>query len=174
MKTIRQYNIVIMFALALFSACPVLAQDKSTELIKLTLAPGQQVDLFFPNTFDLLHEKRLTLEGTWVGGVPGAAGSITLAFDYLDLTGAMVLLPLGTFGVLDSPTTITATTLIPFCPPQVSLHLLADIPTRVDFAFTHECFTQHVPDGGTTAAALTMALTGMGWAARRVRRTQSV
>jgi hypothetical protein len=114
----------------------------------LTLVPGQPVNLFFPNEFDLIHQKvfHFTASARIEVGANPIPGLLGVQFDWLipgeDDPGLSPLfqVPL-TPNELNS---IDLTWTIPFCPPEVSLHLVnlgTPIITLVDSVFTHECQT---------------------------------
>lgn len=148
-----------------------------SESINTTLVFGQPFEQYFPNEFDLVHPKLLVFDATatFLGGAPGP---IAVSFDWLDLTGGVVVstpvfLPIDPTG---APFTLHAELLIPFCPPQVSLHLEYLQPSgavEIHGTFTHECLN-HVPDAGSSWSVLAMALGTMAWFGHRRVRNASV
>jgi len=130
------------------------AHDPSSEPIDVTVVFGQPIEMFFPNEFDLIHDKILTFEGS-VQNLDLQAGTLLqLRFDWLDPSDPTgdphkfsppVFIELGPGegrGVFETYT-------IPFCPQQVSLDLslLSDSggPVEVHGIFSHHC----VPEPGT-------------------------
>lgn len=143
----------------------VSAQVLSTETIgPILIVPGQTVDLWFPNVYDPDHPKRLVWEGwTQTTGDP-AAGGVTLKFDWLDpLTGGVVYSPEFALPV-NQGTAVEF--LIPFCPPQVSLHFETGNPTgfQVQGVFIHECI---IPEPHEVGVVMALGLLGFGWLRRR-------
>lgn len=135
--------------------------------IDLVLVGGQPIELYFPNLPDRDHPKKLTWQGT-VDGDP-AAGGVTMWFDWVDDAGVPAVsgnyhLPVGT------PENISL--IIPFCPPQVSIHFETVNPGpppvtfRVVGTFTHECL---IPEPADYAVLAALGMLGFG-IVRRVRR----
>jgi hypothetical protein len=132
----------------------------------ILVVPGQTVDLWFPNVFDPDHPKRLVWEGfTQTTGDP-AAGGVTMKFDWLDpLTGGIVYSP-------DFPLPpnegATVEFVIPFCPPQVSIHFESSNPAGylVEGVFLHECV---IPEPHEVGFVMALGLLSFGWLRRRTQ-----
>lgn len=169
-------------AVCLLLASTSLAQGPmtSTELITALLsgvAPGNVFEQFYPNVFDLDHPKKLTFQG-FIGNQSATQPAfVDLWFDWIDpripgetQTSPVIpidLDPLSTvpFGLPGGPPAIMFT--IPFCPPQVSIHIQNNGPGQlvvVEGQFIHEC----IPEPGTIALA-SFALGAIAFAGRRRR-----
>jgi hypothetical protein len=108
--------------------------------------PTGPLELWFPNVFDPVHPKLLTFEGFAVAlNTSGQALPLHLSFDYLDVTGQQVYIPVGTFpGVPGAQIPITASVLLPFCPERVSIHFSTEdfLGYQIVGSFTHECIPE--------------------------------
>ena len=108
----------------------------------ITVVPGQAINLFFPNEFDLIHTKLVRFEGKADIVDPlGLTSELDIQFDWLDpATGGFVLSPVFPVTVLPGAVKpIDVRFEIPFCPQEVSLHLTSSAPVRVGGVFTHIC-----------------------------------
>lgn len=148
---------------------PTLGGDLVVELIDgVTVVPGQVVDLVFPNEFDLIHQKRVTFDGTIIPlGTSGQPTELSIKFDWfdpLDPTDPIKFSP--EFLVTVSPSSGAAHAsfeyIIPFCPPQVSIDFAinsGEAVTIVDSTFTHQCIPEPA-DFGLVAALGALAFAG--------------
>lgn len=150
------------------------AQEVRVEPINAITTWNMPWEAFFPNDFDLIHEKELHFEGiATMGGDPSIPLPATLwvQFDYLDPALGVIYSPAWGFPVDRTPTLtpIDVSWTIPFCPEQVSLHLATDAPqggiVNIAGEFTHRC----VPEPGTLALVGMSALVGSALRRRRPR-----
>lgn len=146
------------------------AQVAHVEPISMVLVPNQEVTLTFPNEFDLIHSKLLTLDVVVVGP-PGTTTPLQVRFDWLDPSLGPQFSPPTIFNVVGgAPFDVDLTFLIPFCPAEVSVDFLesnlATWPLLVTGTFTHECL---VPETTTLLPAGVGLLATLGWAWRRRR-----
>jgi len=128
--------------------------------------PGNEFEAFFPNEFDTIHNKELKFEGVLQNLGP-AGTRVDLFFDWLNpFTGQVEFGPLahitingGETQTYGGPTAITYT--IPYCPPQVSIHI-ANVstggPVFVQGTFSHECLNETVPEPAMLLIAPALAL----------------
>jgi hypothetical protein len=139
--------------LALFVATPVRADFEAPVLVPIheSVVPGQPINLFFGEVPDPIDHKNLLFEGT-ASTIPGAVGNLEIQFDWFDPnTGGFVFSPAFPLQVIGgTPTTFSIPWEIPFCPPEVSLHLsnvgpVPGVPIQVDGTFTYQC----VPEPST-------------------------
>jgi hypothetical protein len=143
-----------LLAMAMAATLTLRAQPiANTEPINGFAGPNGPLELWFPNVFDPAHPKLLTFQGQawWTGPLTASPESLKLTFDYTDLAGQNVYLPGWDFlpPGPGSPIVIDVSALLPFCPPQVSIHF----ETRDGFGyeisgtFTHECIPEPVHYG---------------------------
>lgn len=148
----------------------VSAQVLSVEPISATIISvsgnDQTWEARFPNVFDPARPKRLLWEGTVEGvGYSTEAGTVvpaglTLQFDWIDpqlgkqysQAFALTVNPTGSA----SPVLDRIEYLVPFCPPEVSIHFRTDANLVgvfiINGAFTHECLIPEPADYGLIAA----------------------
>lgn len=159
---------VATFTIVLLCASTALAQHAGSEPIDLTLVQDQPVTLYFPNDFDLIHEKFVTFTGTFQNLNPtGGPSSVDLFFDWFDprIPGQIQTSPVIPYDLATGETKEVSTTFtIPFCPEQVSLDLrVAGGPVHVVGTFTHIC----VPEPGTWVMLACGLFAALGVAHRR-------
>lgn len=159
---------VFVVAVGLLWMLPAAARAQGpmvgVEPIMELLGQGMAVERTFPNQFDLLHAKSLTFEGTiaFTDPVNLTPVNVQIWFDWIDprLPGQPQTSPPQTYQVGGQIVSVTQSYFIPFCPPQVSLHLQHDGPgqtaIRVQGTFIHECL---VPEPGA-AALLVLSAAG--------------
>jgi hypothetical protein len=151
-------------ALALLGAASLLPAPRAwadLDAIPLTtLAFGQKLDLFFPNQVHPVPSRKV-LQFTGfaeASGPPGIAALLGIHFDYLDSTGATVIVPLPNFyqeaiqpGA--GPVPINAgPVVLPFCPPNVSIHfenLTEGTEISLSGMYDHTCVI--IPEPGSAA-----------------------
>lgn len=142
----------------------------------ITVVPGQQVELVFPNEFDLIHAKRVTFDGTILSiGTSGQLTELSIKFDWFDPSdpadpikfSPAFLLPISATG---GPTHASLEYFIPFCPPQVSIDFAINSgePVIIEGVFTHECVTT-VPELCGTLGLLGLGLTSLVGGRRALR-----
>jgi hypothetical protein len=156
------------------------------EQIVVTLSaqpPGNVFEQFYPNAFDLVHPKKFTFEGVITNGSPQVPAFVDLWFDWIDPRDPIGTPPktspifpidvppggLVSIGLPGGPPAIMYT--IPFCPPQVSIHIQNNGPGQpvvVEGRFIHECL---IPEPAT-GTLLGIGLLGLASSMRR-RRTRS-
>jgi hypothetical protein len=154
----------------LFAATSAVAQDLDdvTVPINVTVVPGQPIDLFFTEPFDVIHHKDLLFKGV-AHGPAGAVGILDVQFDWLATTGLTELSPIFPIDVIgDTPFSIPFT--IPFCPERISFHLTNDgpvpgFPIQVDGTFTYQCVPE--PSSLVLAAFGLIGLAAWGWRKKR-------
>jgi len=149
---------VIVFGLNWILQAAAHAQGPTVgiETIMELLGQGMPVERKFSNEFDLLHAKSLTFEGTiaFTDPVNLTPVNVQIWFDWIDprLPGQPQTSPSQTYQVAGQIVPVTQTYVIPFCPPEVSLHLQHDGPgqtaIRVLGTFTHACL---IPEPGAAA-----------------------
>lgn len=157
------------------TALPTLGGDLIVEPIgPITVVPGQVVDLFFPNEFDLIHQKRVTFEGSVVPLIPtGLPTELSIKFDWFDPadpTDPIKFSPEFLVPVAPAGTPVSIEYIIPFCPPQVSIDftITQGDGAIVQGVFTHQCIPEPSAFGWVAALG---ALTFAGW--RRYQRRRS-
>jgi hypothetical protein len=173
---------IIAIGLFLFLSGAALAQGPMVGIEPITAIlpatpPGNVFERFYPNVFDPVHPKKFTFTGTVANGSATAPAFVDLWFDWIDpamptppKTSPVFpidLPPGGTvpIGLPGGPPPIMFT--IPFCPPQVSIHIQNNGPGEpviVEGTFIHECIPE---PGASTLGAL--ATLGMATVARRRR-----
>ena len=170
--------VVALVSLGATSAYAGIPPMSSTETIVATVVPGQPLELFFPNFFDLDHHKDLTFTGIFQNLDPQQPSFGDFWFDWIDPTGMPATSPIvpidlhpgetltvGLPGAVRPPITFT----IPFCPPQVSIHYQNNGPSTgvlIEGQFTHTC----VPEPSSMLLA-GLSLAGVGLVALRRRRS---
>ena len=155
----------------LFAATPAVAQvlDDVTVPINIVVVPGQPIDLFFTEPLDLDHHKDLLFQGI-AHGPAGAVGILDVQFDWLGLGGGIELSPVFPLDVIgDTPFSFGFQ--IPFCPQEISLHLVNQgpapgFPIEVEGTFSYRCVPE--PSSLVLAAFGLIGLAAWGW--RRTRR----
>ncbi|MBX7165588.1 MAG: PEP-CTERM sorting domain-containing protein [Pirellulales bacterium] len=141
----------------------------ATESIDVTVGPTNPFDAVYPNVFDLKHPKLLHLQGIARVSNPEPGSTLFVQFDWFDEMGGQhfsdVFSP---FIVLNQPQSIDLSWTIPFCPPEVSLHLSTQGPGSITFIgdFTHTCL---VPEPSSLLLAGCGAA-GLGLVVRKRRR----
>lgn len=153
----------------LFAATPAVAQNLDNVTVPITgpLDPGQSIDLFFTEPFDLIHHKDLLFTGI-AHGPAGAVGLLDVQFDWLGANGVELspLFPINVNG--DTPFSIPFT--IPFCPERISFHLSNDgpvpgFPILVDGTFNYQCVPE--PSSLVMSALGLLGLAAWGWRKKR-------
>lgn len=181
MNTSRVVVLIYVITLLITSVSQAQTPPASgSEQISATIFAGQPFEEFYPNLFDLQHEKLLRFEGAIFNESPENQ-QVDFWFDWLDpnngpQTGPVIMIPLGpgegAFFGDGAPTTNPDPPLelvLPFCPEQVSVHFsvaggsTSGGPIVVNGVFTHICL---IPEPGTFALA-TMSLIGLFGSARR-------
>jgi len=155
----------------LFCASTASAQQAGSEPIDLILVQNQPVTLYFPNDFDLIHEKFVTFTGTFQNLNPtGGPSFVDLFFDWIDprVPGQTQTSPVIPFNLASGETKeVSSSFTIPFCPEQVSLDLRVEGgPVHIVGTFTHIC----VPEPGTWMMLACGLAAVVGVAHRRRRR----
>jgi hypothetical protein len=140
--------------------------------------PENVFERFYPNVFDPVHPKKFTFMGAVTNGSATAPAFVDLWFDWIDpamptppKTSPIFpidLPPGGTvpIGLPGGPPAIMYT--IPFCPPQVSIHIQNNGPGQpviIEGTFIHEC----IPEPGTATLG-GLALLGLTSVVRRRRQ----
>ncbi|MBX3425421.1 MAG: PEP-CTERM sorting domain-containing protein [Pirellulales bacterium] len=119
------------------------------------IVPGQPFEQFYPNVFDLDHPKKLTFEGVIINDDPNnRPGEVAIWFDWLDIMGGISTSPPVVHTIVPGvPTDLFGPSapmwIIPYCPPQVSIHIEAlgpGFPLAVNGVFIHECL---IPEPAT-------------------------
>ena len=153
------------------------------EPIVTSIPPGGTFEQFYPNVFDLDHPKRLSFEGSIGNGSTSAPALVYFWSVWLaprvpppkDVFASPPLqIPLQpgqviTFGSTSGTPPLEF--LIPFCPPQVSIHIEnrgQTGPVFVEGLFIHECLIPEPATGGL--AAITAAGLAVVLRTRRSRR----
>ena len=181
MKTSRVVAYVCVIVLLITNISKAQTPPASgTEQISATVFFGQPFEEFYPNLFDLQHEKLLRFEGAIFNESPEDQ-QVDFWFDWLDpnngpRTGPVIMISLGpgeaAFFGDEAPITNPDPPLeliLPFCPEQVSVHFSvaggseSGGPIVVDGVFTHICL---IPEPSTFALA-GMSLIGLLGSARR-------
>lgn len=159
--------------LALFVATPVRADFEAPVTVPIheTVLPGQPINLFFGEVPDPVDHKNLLFEGE-ANTILGAVGILEIQFDWFDPNvGGFVLSPPFQLQVIGgTPTVFSIPWEIPFCPPEVSLHLTnvanaASVPIQVDGTFTYQCVPE--PSSLILAAFGLIGLAAWGWRKKR-------
>jgi hypothetical protein len=151
------------------------ADQDSIPLIQWTPNDPPVFDFYFPNDIHLPPAvKVFQFVGTARSTVPAPTiFDILIYFDYVDATGATVLIPPPPFGYhnvrpadgLPYPIEAGPYTL-PFCPQQVSIHfeITSEVPIVFDGLYDHTC----IPIPEPTSAML-FGLAGLGYVLVRRR-----
>jgi hypothetical protein len=137
------------------------ADQDPIPLIQWTPGDPPIFDFFFPNDIHLPPAvKVFQFVGTARSTVPAPTiFDILIYFDYVDATGATVLIPPPPFGYHNVrpadglPYPIEAGPyILPFCPQQVSIHfeITSEVPIVFDGLYDHTC----IPIPEPTSAAL--------------------
>lgn len=168
-----KYFVVSMLALTWGAFLSATAVAENEWFYNVTLTNGQSVDFYYPNVLPP-HADHKQLDAFFAIFNPGDPALLEVAFDYLDNDGNTVIVPLaqspltilprGTFPYTVGPVTL------PFCPPQVSLHLKliqGDFIEIQEGRFTHVCIPVPEP---TAAGAVAVGAVGLAVACRRRSR----
>jgi hypothetical protein len=121
-------------------------------------SPDSTFEQFYPNEFDIVHQKLLTFSGTLQNLSTFQPAFVDLSFDWIDpinfptpTTQFSQVFPinLAPGQLLTIPATNPITFTIPFCPPEVSIHIQNNgpgFPVAIEGTFTHECLRPPVPE----------------------------
>jgi hypothetical protein len=135
----------------------------------LTIVPNQPINLFYTNFIPPNPDyKEFQFQG--FASVPaGAIGFLRIDFDYVDASGATVIVPapnspFTVFGGAPNPID-TGIARLPFCPRDVSLHLVngstaANFPIELRGQYRHQCFP--VPEPTSFLGSGLLAMFGIG------------
>lgn len=163
-----------------FTRPSIALEPPSIEPIVVTLSatpPGNVFEAFYPNEFDLIHVKELTFLGAITNANQELPAFVDLWFDWIDprdpthpQTSPVFPIDLGplqtnNYGAAGALPPIKYT--IPFCPPQVSIHIQNNGPGQpvvIDGQFIHQC----VPEPGTLALFAIGSVGLLALAKRRV------
>ena len=140
------------------------------------LPPGNVFEAFYPNEFDLTLKKRVSFVGAFTNANIQQPAFVDVWFDWIDPRDPAGTPPhtTGIFPVDLAPGQVKTflaaapiTTLLPFCPPQVSIHIQNNGPGQpviVDGTFIHQCL---IPEPATLGLA---GLCSLGLVALRRKR----
>lgn len=125
--------------------------------------PDNVLERFFPNEFDLTHPKLLIFMGVVTNISTIAPAHVDMWFDWVDPSDptnpikTSPIVPLDMLPGQSLPFLPGALEpihfLIPFCPPDVSIHFQnggQGVPVAIDGTFIHQCL---IPEPATTALA---------------------
>lgn len=153
------------------TAAPAWGQQSGSAQIDTILTSNQPFEIFLPNVNDPFHPKILTFDGLVSNLQPGTTGSLDLQFDWFDpKLNQFVFSPVFTTLIIPNPlglpTPVRNVFTIPFCPPEVSLHLSNPglAPLKVSGVFTHECIPE--PSSMVLAGFALTALSFVAWRKR--------
>lgn len=163
-------RLLAALAMAGVLAAPLLAGPiAAREDVNGLAGPNGPLEMWFPNVFDLNHPKLVKFEGfAWSLNPTGQAQPLELAFDYLDVSGQQVYIPIKSFsGLPGTMITISESYTIPFCPERVSIHFSTEdqYGYQVVGQFTHEC----IPEPEQIGLLAGLGVLGFG-AYRRLRQ----
>lgn len=133
----------------------------------LTLVPNQPINLFYTNVIPPNPAYKEFEFRAMVNVPAGAIGQLLVDFDYIDASGAAVLVPAPNSPFLipgGIPVTISSGIFrLPFCPREVSLHLTngsgTNIPMELRGQYRHECFP--VPEPASVLGSAMLAAFGL-------------
>lgn len=124
--------------------------------------PNGPLEMWFPNVFDPDHPKLVKFEGfAWAFNPTGQAQPLELKFDYLDVTGQEVYIPIKSFsGPAGTIITISESYEIPFCPERVSIHFSTQdtYGYQIVGQFTHQC----IPEPAQVGLLVGLGMLGFG------------
>lgn len=169
-KSIPLLAAAFFLAAAMLRAQPV----GGTETIHGFAGPNGPLEMWLPNVFDPNHPKLLTFQGQawWSGPVGAQPEPLRVTFDYTDVTGQDVYLQPGWVFVASGPSLpvlIDIWALLPFCPPQVSIHFATPDPFGYEIlgVFTHECIPEPAQFGLLAGLGLLSLAGYRHWRRRR-------
>ena len=163
---------LVLFAAG--AAVPAWGQVAGSVTINTIVDPTHPFNIFEPNIFDLIHPKVLTFDADVLSLTPGAVGILNIQFDWFDPSvPGFVLSPVFQHQIIPDPsglpTHILEVFTIPFCPPEVSLHLFTQNGAfDVRGVFTHECIVPE-PSSFVLGAFGLIGLAAWGWRRRKPR-----
>lgn len=169
-------SLATVFAVVLTAALgiPSTANAQLEPIGPLLLVPNQPINMNYQNFIPPQPDyKELQFTGT--ASVPaGAVATLKIDFDYIDTTGALVIVPAPMSPIMipgGAPFTFDSGILtLPFCPSLVSLHLenvgnAAAVPIQLQGTYRHRCFP--VPEPSSISLLLGLGLVGFAWRRRQ-------